>query len=568
MLISTLEPGNGKDAEVKWMKQIGAQLGLALKQAEILSQTEAQKSQLEYLAAKEQTLSRISIRILQSLELEQIFSITVREIRALLQCDRVGVFRFYPDSGYDDGEFVAEDRNPAYSSTMTVQIHDHCFGDYVEKYRQGEVQAIADIHNAGLTDCHKSVLGQFDVVANLIVPLLRGEELWGFFCIHQCSGPREWTSEEIEFSKQVAAQFCLALEVERTLQELEEKSQLLSAAVAKEKAAKELLQSRAIQLLSAVRPALDGDLTVRAPITEDELGTIAGAYNNTLQALCKIVLQVQEAARKVAATSQESDISMIQLTELATVQFQEIGVALGKIKEMVSSTEAAIANTQLVENAVQQANRTVESGDEAMNRTVLGIQLIRETVSQTSQKIKQLSESANKISKAVGLIGDLATQTNVVAFNAAIEATRAGEYGKGFAVVADEVRSLSRQSAAATSEIEKLVAETQESTMEVAAAMDLGIQQVVEGTNLVNLTRQSLNEIVAATAQISSLVVLITQATNKHKEQSEQVTKVINDVAQIADKTSTESLQMSASFKDLLQMAEELLVTADRFKVN
>ncbi len=557
-----------EDAEVTWMKQIGAQLGLALKQAEFLEQTEAQKSQLEYLAAKEQTLSRISTRILQSLEPEKVFSMTVREIRILLQCDRVGVFRFYPNSGYDDGEFVAEDKNPAYASTMAVQIHDHCFGDYVEKYRQGEVQAIADIHNAGLTDCHKEVLAQLGVVANLIVPLLQGEELWGFFCIHQCSGPREWKSEEIEFSKDVAAQFCLALEVQRTLQQLEEKSQLLSAAVAKEKAAKELLQSRALGLLTAVRPALDGNLTVRAPITDDELGTIAGAYNNTLQSWSKILLQVQEAARKVATTSQESDISLVQLTEQATVQFQEIGVALGKIKEMVNSTEAAIANAQLVENALQQANRTVESGDEAMNQTVQGIQLIRETVSQTSQKIKQLSESAHKISKAVGLIADLATQTNVVAFNAAIEATRAGEYGKGFAVVADEVRSLSRQSAAATSEIEKLVAETQESTMGVAAAMDLGIQQVVEGTNLVNLTRESLNEIVTATAQIERSVVGIIQATQQHKERSEEVTKVMNGVAQIADKTSTESLQISASFKELLQMAEELLVTADRFKVN
>ena len=323
-----------------------------------------------------------------------------------------------------------------------------------------------------------------------------------------------------------------------------------------------------MKLLGAVRPALKGDLTVRAPITEDELGTIADAYNGTLQALRQIVIQVQAAAQQVAETSSNSNVSLNGLTDLAQQQSREISGALAEIQQMVDSTQDVVANAESVQAAVQKANQTVDSGDAAMNMTVEAIQGIRETVAQTSKKIKRLSESSQKISKVVNLISNFATQTNVLALNAAIEATRAGEYGKGFAVVADEVRSLSRQSAAATIEIEKLVQEIQEETGEVAVAMETGIQQVVEGTNLVNETRQNLNDIVDATAEISELLQRITDATQTQMLQSVSATASMKDVAQISQNTSTEADNIATVFQHLSEMAQELLASVSKFKVN
>ncbi|MGF1677073.1 MAG: methyl-accepting chemotaxis protein, partial [Rivularia sp. (in: cyanobacteria)] len=332
--------------------------------------------------------------------------------------------------------------------------------------------------------------------------------------------------------------------------------------------ARESLQTGAMQLLAAVRPALNGDLTVRAPITEDELGTIADAYNNTLQALRQIVLQVQAAAQQVAETSIKSNLSLIGLTDLAQQQSREINGSLTEIQQMVDSTQEVVANAESVQAAVQKANQTVDCGDAAMNMTVEAIQAIRETVAQTSKKIKRLSESSQKISKVVNLISNFATQTNVLALNAAIEATRAGEYGKGFAVVADEVRSLSRQSAAATIEIEKLVQEIQEETSEVAVAMETGIQQVVEGTNLVNETRQNLNDIVDATAEISELLQRITDATQTQMVQSVSATASMKDVAEISQRTSTETNNIAVVFQQLSEMGQELLASVSKFKVN
>ena len=555
--------------EVNFLVQTSLQFSLAKSQIDYLELVRIKSEKLAQIAEQEKAVTKISNRIRQSLDVEEVFKTTTQEVRQLLRCDRVAVYRFNPDWS---GEFVAESAGHTWIKLVgpdikTVWEDTHLQETQGGRYVQGENFVVNDIYQVSHSPCHIEILEQFEVKAYVIVPVFAGEQLWGLLAAYQNSETRDWEESEVTLLARIGSQLGLALQHTEYLQQVQAQSAKLAEAAAREKAAKELLQQRSIQLLTALRPALNGDLTVRAPITEDELGTIADAYNNTLQALRQIVLQVQGAAQQVAQTSSKSDASLAGLTNLAQQQSEEITAALGEIQQMVDSTQAVVANAELVQLAVQQANQTVESGDTAMNLTVKAIQGIRETVAQTSKKIKRLSESSQKISKVVNLIGNFATQTNVLALNAAIEATRAGEYGKGFAVVADEVRSLSRQSAAATIEIEKLVQEIQAETGEVAVAMETGIQQVVEGTNLVNDTRQNLNAIVSATAEISQLIERITAATQKQMTQSVTVTKSMQDVAEIANKTFAESQEIATVFQDLSGMAQELLTTASKFKV-
>jgi len=563
-------PRDWQTWEVNFLVQIGLQFGVAISQAEYMEQLRVKSQHLSQFAEQEKAVTKIVNRIRQSLDIEEIFKIATHEVRQLLRCDRVGVYRFQSNWS---GEFVAESVGHNWVKLVgpdikTVWEDTHLQETQGGRYAQGENFIVNDIYKVGHSPCHIEILEQFEVKAYVIVPVFIGEQLWGLLAAYQNSAARDWEQSEVSLLARIGSQFGLALQQTEYLQQLQAQSTKLAEAAARDKAAKELLQQRSIQLLTALRPALNGDLTVRAPITEDELGTIADAYNNTLQALRQIVIQVQTAAQKVAQTSSNSDASLTELTNSAQHQSEELSAALGDIKQMVDSTQAVVASAQLVQVAVQQANQTVESGDTAMNLTVKAIQGIRETVAQTSKKIKRLSESSQKISKVVNLIGNFATQTNVLALNAAIEATRAGEYGKGFAVVADEVRSLSRQSAAATIEIEKLVQEIQTETGEVAVAMETGIQQVVEGTNLVSETRQNLNAIVSATAEISQLIERITAATQQQMTQSVTVTASMQDVAEIANKTFAESQEIATVFQELSGMAQELLTTASKFKVS
>jgi methyl-accepting chemotaxis protein PixJ len=341
-----------------------------------------------------------------------------------------------------------------------------------------------------------------------------------------------------------------------------------TASASEQQAAKEFLQNRALELLTEVAPLQRGDLTVRANVTEDEIGTIADSYNATINSLSKLVQQVQQAAGQVAQTADNNEDAVQGLSQDAVQQAQAIKIVLNQIEQMAESMQTVAQSAQAAEQAVQVAGQTVNEGDVAMNRTVEGILAIRETVADTGKKVQQLGESSQKISKVVKLIGNFAAQTNLLALKASIEAARAGDEGRGFVVLADEVRSLAQQSAKATEEIEQLVTSIQVETNQVVAAMEAGTQQVVLGTQLVEKTRQSLTQIAQASDQITALVQAIAQAAVAQSQASTAVSATITDVAAISNTTSDRANQVLDSFQDLIKVAQELQTTVSQFKLS
>jgi signal transduction histidine kinase len=216
---------------------------MAIGAAQIAQQIEQQKA-----------LSGIIDRIRASLEIELIFEITATEVRQLLNADRVGIFRFAPGSGCDEGEFVSECVGPEFASALAVKVYDHCFGpQFAPHYINGRVQAVADIHSANLSDCHIQILEQFQVRANLIVPVLKGPDLWGLLCIHQCSEPRHWQPAEIEFIKQIADHFAIALQQAEYLDQIKAQSIALKDTL-------EALQKSQAQLIQNEKMASLGQL--------------------------------------------------------------------------------------------------------------------------------------------------------------------------------------------------------------------------------------------------------------------------------------------------------------------
>ena len=503
-------------------------------------------------AERSQIIKDITIKFGQFPQTEAIFNAAVREIRLTLKTDRVVVYGFNENW---QGTVISESVADGWPRALGAKIDDPCFADrYVERYRQGRVQPTENIHKAGLNECHIKQLEQLAVKANLVAPIVQGGNLLGLLIAHQCSGPRAWQQGEIDLFGQLAAQVGFALDRANLLEQ--------------QKIAKEKLQRRALELLKEVDPVSQGDLTIRASVTEDEIGTVADSYNATINSLRKIVTQVQAAAKQVTATTSSNEVSVQGVSADALRQEEEIAAALAQIQEMSNSIWDVANSAEQAEVAVKRATQTVEAGDAAMNLTVNGILAIRATVTETSKKVKQLGESSQQISQVVNLIGRFAAQTNLIALKASIEAARAGEEGRGFAVLADEVRALARQSAEATSEIEGLVTKIQTETNEVVAAMEVGTEQVATSTKLVHETRQSLNKISDASAQISALVEAIASAAVVQSHASESVTQTMSGVAAIASKNSSEANLVSVSFKELLVVAQELQASVGQFKVN
>ncbi|MUG97523.1 GAF domain-containing protein [Scytonema sp. UIC 10036] len=568
------QPRHWEDIEVKILTQIGLQLGVALQQAEYIEELRVQSQRLaksvEQGSAYSKLVYRLGLALIQeNFSLDNLLHMAVQELRRQLKTSRVAIYRFDADWG---GEFVVEDVHGDWAKVVGTELA-RTEDTYLQetkggRYRRKETLSVNNIYTTGHEECHVQLLERWGTKAYMIAPIFKGDRLWGLLGAYQNDEPRQWEQIDVNLLAQVGVQVGLALQQADYLEKLRSSAQQLSEAGAREKAAKEQLQMEVMQLLSAVQPALRGDLTVRATVTEGEVGTIADVYNNTLQSLRKIIMEVQTASRKVAQTSQASVASIVGLANQAQQQFQSLNTALEQMQTMANSTKAVATNAQHVEAAAQQTNQIVQQGDAAMNRTVDGILEIRETVAETSKRLKRFSESSQKVSKVVNLIGHFTTQTQLLALNAAIEATKAGQYGRGFAVVADEVRTLARQSAEAATEIEQLVEDIQKGTAEVSMAMEHAIQQVASGTMQVHEARQNLNAIVTATNQISQLVEGITQTTQLQTKQFESVTQTMTQVAAIANTTKENSMEISTSFKELLSMAQNLQTSADRFKVD
>jgi light-regulated signal transduction histidine kinase (bacteriophytochrome)/CheY-like chemotaxis protein len=219
-----------KETEVTFVKRIAAHLGVALQQANYLDRVRMQTTQLAIFAEQQQALTRVITKIRESLDLDKIFKATTREVRRLLQADRVAVFCFYPQSGCTEGEIISEDVHPAYPSAFGVPIADRCFSEYRAKYRERQFYAIDNVDNDPLPLCYLETLAQFQIQANLVVPLFRGEELWGLLCIHQCSGPRQWQGKEKEFALQIATQLDVALQQAELLHQAQKAREAADAA--------------------------------------------------------------------------------------------------------------------------------------------------------------------------------------------------------------------------------------------------------------------------------------------------------------------------------------------------
>jgi PAS domain S-box-containing protein len=165
---------------------------------------------LERQFQQERLIVNIAQEIRRSLNLNEILRTTVEAVRQFLDTDRVLIFRFNPDwSGVVTFEALRGD----WDSALSSHIRDQCFTErYVDPYRRGRVSANADIYQANLAPCHIEFLEYYQVKANLVVPILQGEDLWGLLVAHHCAGPRPWPDNEIELLRQLAIQVGIAIQ--------------------------------------------------------------------------------------------------------------------------------------------------------------------------------------------------------------------------------------------------------------------------------------------------------------------------------------------------------------------
>jgi twitching motility protein PilJ len=324
-------------------------------------------------------------------------------------------------------------------------------------------------------------------------------------------------------------------------------------------------QQAILRLLDEMGSLADGDLTVEATVTEDITGTIADSFNYAIEELRKLVATVNETSIMVDSAAKQTENTATHMAKAAENQAREISAATESVVSMAASIEEVSGNAERSSDVARHSVEVAHKGGEAVRRTIDGMNAIRETIQDTSKRIKRLGESSQEIGNIVELINDIAEQTNILALNASIQASMAGEAGRGFAVVADEVQRLAERSTNATKQIEVLVRTIQADTNEAVVSMERSTTDVVGGALLAENAGAALDEIEQVSNQIASLVQNISGSARQQAGAAADVTRRTTRLREISEQTGKATTATAAAISKLSELASQLRKTVAGF---
>lgn len=324
-------------------------------------------------------------------------------------------------------------------------------------------------------------------------------------------------------------------------------------------------QQAILRLLDELGSLADGDLTVEATVTEDITGAIADSINYAIEKLRELVATINETAIMVDSAAKQTESTAAHMARAATTQQREIAAATESIVSMASSIEEVSGNAERSSDVARHSVDVAHKGGDAVRRTIDGMNAIRETIQETSKRIKRLGESSQEIGNIIELINDIAEQTNILALNASIQASMAGEAGRGFAVVADEVQRLAERSTNATKQIEVLVRTIQSDTNEAVISMERSTTDVVGGALLAENAGAALDEIEQVSNQIANLVQNISSSAREQAGSAADVTRRTTKLREIGDQTDKATKATAASVSKFSELASQLRKTVAGF---
>ncbi|MEA5616483.1 methyl-accepting chemotaxis protein [Cronbergia sp. UHCC 0137] len=491
-------------------------------------------------------LTVINQQISRCFQVEEIYQMVVQEVRQVLQTDRVIFYQLSSTIG--QGIVVAESVVGDWERMINLHGDHPYFQEInVESYQDGRVRVVgANIdEKPNQNKNHTELLEKYAIKSSLITPIMVQGKLFGLVIVHDCQIYRVWQPLEVDLFAQLGINIGYAVEKSKLLEQIQ--------------ASPTNIQN--LHILKLLSISSQGNFTGKSEMISNEMNLFTDFFNSMIESLRDIVNQVKNAASQVNIAIGSNEDIIQELAEEALMQAAQINSNLDAV-DQINNAIQALANT------AQEAANTATSSGEAMDLTVQNILFLRDTVGETAKKVRRLGESSQQISRVVFLINQIAMQTNLLAINAGIEAARAGEEGQGFAVVAEEVGELAARSATATQEIELIVEKIQRETSEVVQAMEVGTNQVVESTKIVENAKENLNQIFDISQQIYSLVQSISTATASQGQTSQIVSQLMKDIAAVSQRSSDSSRQISQSLQTTVEISQKLQETVETFTIS
>ncbi len=296
-----------------------------------------------------------------------------------------------------------------------------------------------------------------------------------------------------------------------------------------------------IRVNDVAQLAAQGDLTQRIPVTsQDELGKMSEALNTMFENVAQVVGEVRQAADQVATAAGEISQGNDDLSRRTSDQASSLEETSASMEEMTSIVKQNADNSKQANQLAIAAREVAEKGGKITTDAV--------------HAMDEINKSSKKIADIINVIDEIAFQTNLLALNAAVEAARAGEQGRGFAVVATEVRNLAQRSAGAAKEIKQLINES--------------VQKVGDGSELVNQSGKTLEEIVGSVKRVTDIISEISAASQEQSSGIDQVNRAIMQMDQTTQQNAALVEQAASSAQSMQHQAASLQREVDFFKTS
>jgi len=326
-------------------------------------------------------------------------------------------------------------------------------------------------------------------------------------------------------------------------------------------------QQAIMRLLDEMSSLADGDLTVKATVTDDMTGAIADSVNFAVEQLRELVTGINITAQTVDESTQATMDTTSRLAEASGQQAEQVRIVTDNINDMAESFDVMADKSRESSEVARKSVAIANKGSNMAQQTIQGMDTIRDQIQETSKRIKRLGESSQEIGDIVELINGIAEQTNILALNAAIQSASAGGAGRGFAVVADEVQRLAERATNATRRIEMLVKNIQADTSEAVISMESTTSEVVSGARKAEDAGEALGQIESVSKDLSRLIDEIASEAQAQSETATQVAGQMKEIRDVSIKTSEGTNQTALSMGRLADLVSKLSESVADFKL-
>jgi len=287
--------------------------------------------------------------------------------------------------------------------------------------------------------------------------------------------------------------------------------------------------------------------------------------NNMAEGLRKITNQVKEASDNITSTSSEIATAASQQSASAAEQSSAVNETVTTINEIKQTTQTV---TERATDVAKMARNSVEisrEGQKAVEDAISGVNSIKEQVNNIGDSTLSLNEKTQAISSIIDAVNDIAEQSKMLAFNAAIEASKAGESGKGFAVVASEIRNLAERSQEETKNVHDILDDIQKAANSAVMIAEKGSNEADEGVNLASRAGKNIDQLAETVAQATDAMEQITMSIEQQNLAIEQISQAMQNINQATDETASGTKQTEKATQALNQLAMQMTELVEQY---